>query len=667
MKLNLSKKLSLLISLLTIFFSFGLGFVALYISGEAITRQAESTLATMAKDGSEIIHTTIQGKINVLQELALRARTQTMDFAIQKESLLPDIERLGFDDIAITTPEGKTTYIKSGAQYDDAGWPEFQNAMKGNTGFTDVLISSETGKPIFVILAPIKKDGKVVGVLEAATSAEFINTITDSLGFGKTGYAYLMSGNGNTIAHPNKEFVKTSLNPIEMAKKDPIFAPVAENLKKIFETKTGIGQYKFKGKSIFNGYTEVKDSPWFLVVTIPRNELLAKVNELFYIMLVLSIVFVIIGIIAAKLISMTITNPIKIISKEIIRLADFDIETHADSNLDRYLKKADEVGDMAKALVNMKMNLKDLISNISQTAQQVAASAQELTATAEHSAASAEEITKVISEIATGANSQAEDTEKGSQEVEVLGSIIEGDAHLMQKLNSSVSEVNKLKDEGYELLEDLSKKTEQTRESSKEISKIIIETNESTVNIVNASTMIKSIAAQTNLLALNAAIEAARAGDAGKGFAVVAEEIRKLAEQSNSFTEKIDIIINELSEKTRFAVEDMKKVEGVVISQSESLANTNNKFDGIAKAIENMKNVIVEFNVSSKEVLSKKNQITEIINNLASISTENASGTEKAATSIEDTSNAIMQIAEASSLLANLAEELQTQIMQFKV
>ncbi len=91
---------------------------------------------------------------------------------------------------------------------------------------------------------------------------------------------------------------------------------------------------------------------------------------------------------------------------------------------------------------------------------------------------------------------------------------------------------------------------------------------------------INSISSQTNLLALNASIEAARAGEAGRGFAVVAEEIRKLAEETQSLTTKMGEFVEGIrsaSEKTNQSTSQTIEVLNTMTEKISGVWTLNNE------------------------------------------------------------------------------------------
>lgn len=380
---------------------------------------------------------------------------------------------------------------------------------------------------------------------------------------------------------------------------------------------------------------------------------------------------VVIGLIAIIIIGFVLYRS----SKEMIYIVnslkgDTELMATGDFSMDvpeEMLEREDEFGEIARANMRMKLSIRDILEDVTGKAETVASYSQELTATSQDSERSAEDLALVIEEIAGAATSQASDVNDGLEAVHELEEIINLNNNNVESLNSTIRLVDTLKDEGLELILDLVAKTEDTRRSVEEIGSIIDDTSLSAENIAGALEMIKNISDQTNLLALNASIEAARAGDAGRGFAVVAEEIRKLAEESASFAEEIEIIVSDLTTKADSAVDTMEAVDQIVEEQGEGVSRTDDKFQGISDAVEQVESLLDEVNQSSLQMEDQKERLANMIENLAAVAEENAAGTEEASASVDEQNNAMGMLADASAELAAIAEGLNESTSVFRV
>ncbi|MPW24639.1 hypothetical protein GC105_02375 [Alkalibaculum sp. M08DMB] len=328
--------------------------------------------------------------------------------------------------------------------------------------------------------------------------------------------------------------------------------------------------------------------------------------------------------------------------------------------------KKDEFGEVICSYNLVIKETKILIDKVYDSLSFLTEALQVLGTTVDQTNVASNEILKSSENIANSATEQASVTVRGVEKSHYLGEMVIETNSLINGVDEISNNILGLVDEGMYQIQDLSSKVYEADESIQSISRVVIKTNESAVDIKEASDIISSIAQQTNLLALNAAIEASRAGESGKGFAVVAEEIRELAEKSTESTKKIDNIIKELQINSNGAMDAMDLTKEVINKQVTSVETTKNKFEDIISSINKSKLAIETLKKSSLNMDLVKEDILSIMENLSEIAEDNAASTEESIAAIQEQTSAMENLSIEVEKIYLLNEDLNQAISFFK-
>ena len=327
-----------------------------------------------------------------------------------------------------------------------------------------------------------------------------------------------------------------------------------------------------------------------------------------------------------------------IISRPIVRLVkSFEKDENGRITIQEIKNSSkDEIGLLALTLNEMSAQVKEFILGVLQESQNVAASAdlvrkdmmllnnevQEISSATEEIAAGMEETTAISEDMKNKAQDLSYSAESIAEQAEEASGAVNEISRRAAELKSNLSSTVK---SGTVFIRDAEQRLSQALEDSRAVAQIS-----------ELANVIIEIANQTNLLALNAAIEAARAGDAGKGFAVVAEEIRKLADTSQSTISQIqdmiksvtlsmDSLYSNSNDLVKFLSQNVRNDYNVMLDTS----------DEYNKDAEYLNTVISDFRDKAVNLSLVIQSMTKAMNEIASATYEGAEGTGSIVNSVD--------------------------------
>lgn len=474
----------------------------------------------------------------------------------------------------------------------------------------------------------------------------------------ESSYCYIVDGNGTMLYHPTAEKIG---QPVENA----VVKGVVEKLQAGQKVTSDVVTYQFDGVTKYAAYFVTDKNDFIVVVSADEDDILTPVSNMTVRTAAGAVAALVICLVAAGIYITVTFRALQRITAEVGKLAYMDFTPSADNKL--LLKRSDEIGAMGRAMENLRHELVDVVENLQSQSQQLYEVSEGLQQKSAETTTVIDQVDSAVHDIADGATSQANETQSATENVLVIGRMIQESNDNIQKIRGNSQEIHQSAVAADATLQQLVRINAKVKEAIDEIYQQTHTTNESAGKIQEAAALITSIAEETNLLSLNASIEAARAGEHGRGFAVVANQIQKLAEQSNESANQIEGIISELIEDSERSVATMEEVREIVTEQDASVKKTGEIFHTVQTGINISIEGIAKISEDTEKIDEARVGVTDTVQNLTAIAEENAASTEETSASVTQVRTSSELITQEAHSLNDIAAGIEESMKKFKI